>query len=402
MPNEIVDTFNVENQDYHFEAPMDNLPVEGSKKAVMSGGVWQRLQEESILNNKQLQDMVFGNRYARHWAQGIGANTAYEMQYLVRANGLWECGSYEHGVWWSEDGKVWTQGTGGNTTYGIQHLVYANGLWVCGSRGHGIWWSEDGKSWTQGTGVASNLTTVGLGFAGNLWLYVGNDTHIYWSEDGKNWTQGESPSLGAGGNAIIRYANGVYVVGSKSSDGAYAWSEDGKNWYSWTVASAPTTLFTVSDFAYDNSLWVAVTSVGLLWSEDGKNWTIAKMVDYSSGFVTYAGGIWLFSGRDGSQRGVGVWWSVDGKTWTQGTGFTAAYIQHPVYTNGLWVCGSVSHGIWWSTDGKSWTQGTGANTSYTMQYIVYANGIWVCGSDSHGMWYGTSFEDLFNVGTPAP
>ena len=38
-------------------------------------------------------------------------------------------------------GKSWTQGTGDNTTYVIQCLVYANGLWVCGSYSHGLWWS---------------------------------------------------------------------------------------------------------------------------------------------------------------------------------------------------------------------------------------------------------------------
>ena len=38
-------------------------------------------------------------------------------------------------------GKHWTQGTGANTTYAMQDLVYANGLWVCGSDDHGMWWS---------------------------------------------------------------------------------------------------------------------------------------------------------------------------------------------------------------------------------------------------------------------
>jgi hypothetical protein len=66
------------------------------------------------------------------------------MQYLVYANGLWVCGSY-NGLWWSEDGKNWTQGTGANTTYRMQYLVYANGLWVCGSQYHGIWWGTSVK-----------------------------------------------------------------------------------------------------------------------------------------------------------------------------------------------------------------------------------------------------------------
>jgi hypothetical protein len=64
------------------------------------------------------------------------------MRYLVYANGLWVCGSYNHGLWWSEDGKNWTQGIGENTTYAMQFLVYANGLWVCASDSHGMWYSS--------------------------------------------------------------------------------------------------------------------------------------------------------------------------------------------------------------------------------------------------------------------
>ena len=77
----------------------------------------------------------------KSWTQGTGANTTYNMQYLVYANGLWVCGSTGKGMWWSADGKSWTQGTGANTTYTMYDLVYANGLWVCGSEGHGCWWS---------------------------------------------------------------------------------------------------------------------------------------------------------------------------------------------------------------------------------------------------------------------
>ena len=104
----------------------------------------------------KLSSVEFRNA-GKSWTQGTGANTAYTMQYLVYANGLWVCGSNNFGMWWSADGKSWTQGTGGNTSYRMQYLVYANGLWVCGSA-HGMWWSKDGKSWTQGTGANTTHT----------------------------------------------------------------------------------------------------------------------------------------------------------------------------------------------------------------------------------------------------
>ena len=77
----------------------------------------------------------------KSWTQGTGDNTTYRVLDLSYANGLWVCGSIDHGMWWSEDGKSWTQGTGANTTYSVLDLSYANGLWVCGSLRQGVCWS---------------------------------------------------------------------------------------------------------------------------------------------------------------------------------------------------------------------------------------------------------------------
>ena len=70
-------------------------------------------------------------------------DTAFNKYELVYANGLWICASYNHGMWWSEDGKAWTQGTGENTAYSIYGVAYADGVVICGGAGNGMWWSGE-------------------------------------------------------------------------------------------------------------------------------------------------------------------------------------------------------------------------------------------------------------------
>ena len=156
---------------------------------------------------------IFGRFLARKWTQGTGGNASYNMRFLVYANGLWVCGSEDHGIWWSEDGKSWTQGTGGNASYNMQYLVYANGLWVCGSGSHGIWWSEDGKSWTQGTGGNTSYSMRDPVYANGLWV-CGSESHGIWrSEDGKSWTQGTGDNTSYTMQHLV-YANGIWVCSS--------------------------------------------------------------------------------------------------------------------------------------------------------------------------------------------
>ena len=151
----------------------------------------------------------------KSWTQGTGANTTYTMQYLVYANGLWACASYNNGIWWSEDGKSWTQGTGVEPSSNIREPTYANGLWVCGSNGRGMWWSEDGKSWTQGTGENTAYTMQFLVYANanGLWVCGSSSNGVWWSEDGKSWTQGTGANTTYTMQYLV-YANGLLVYGS--------------------------------------------------------------------------------------------------------------------------------------------------------------------------------------------
>ena len=171
MPRKIVDTFNVDGEDYSIEPVIDPIPLEGSQHAVMGGGVYSELiatrgatavetgrNVNGAFTRKGAFDYtlgsisasswlgkVFGRMFGRAWTQGTGANTTYNMQYyLTYANCIWVCGSSSHGVWWSEDGKAWTRGIGiadGAAGGDIEILAYVNGLWLCSCTNHGIWWS---------------------------------------------------------------------------------------------------------------------------------------------------------------------------------------------------------------------------------------------------------------------
>ena len=223
----------------------------------------------SLNITKGFLSVVFGRLLGRVWHQGTGANTSYRMQYLVYANGLWVCGSYGHGMWWSEDGKSWTQGTGADSAC-MQYLVYANGLWVCGSEGNGMWWSKDGKSWTQGTGANTSHNMRYLVYANGLWVCCSYNAGVWYSEDGKSWSQGTGANTSHDMRYLV-YANGLWVCCGYSS-GMWC-SEDGK---SWSQGSGANTSYNMSYLVYVNGLWVCCSEDHGVWYADSVEDLIAN------------------------------------------------------------------------------------------------------------------------------
>lgn len=325
----------------------------------------------------------------KSWTQGTGANTSYKMWEFTYANGLWVCGSNYHGCWWSEDGKAWTQGTGTNTEENMYKAIFANGIWVCSSD-KGCWWSADGKSWTQGTGANTSYKMLYLTYANNIWVcYADNDNGMWWSEDGKTWTQGTGGGTSQTTMCVL-YANGLWVAGGY---GRYLkWSTDGKNW---TVLDN-SGLSAVLCLVYANGLWVAGTSGGgAFWSTDGKNWTQGSGIsDQSDMSVAYANGHWVCMGE--FNYGGKVWWSGDGKNWTQGTGAQTLQLYNLMCVNGIWF--ACRDGVWRSEDGKSWAKSGGGLDNISINHLVYANGMFVCGTEGNGAWY-SAIDDLIADGT---
>ena len=319
-------------------------------------------------------------------SQGTGNNTAYTMQHVMYANGIWVSGSVAHGLWWSEDGKNWTQADTPNaTTRDVYVVAYIGGLWFAGFRFKGVWWSENGKDWTQNettpnTSSVRDSSVRSLAYHDGMYL-AGTTSKVLWSEDGKNWTQSTITA------SYVTYANELWFAGGSS----VYWSENGIDWTQCTGVY-PVEVYSI---IYANSSWVMSTLTGVYWSEDGKVWTRNNdvgMVKISVLMLT--NNLWVLGCTEGTNR---VWWSENGKDWTAGTGYDAnTSVSSIAYHEGLWVLGSVSKGLWWSENGKDWTR---SNTPISLQIVcvVYAEGVWLAGSKNKGIWKSLDGKDWTQI-----
>jgi hypothetical protein len=120
-----------------------------------------------------------------------------------------------------------------------------------------------------------------------------------------------------------------------------------------------------------------------------KSWTQGRggNTSYAMQHLVYANGIWV-CGSDWS----GVWWSEDGKNWLQGTGVPSnKRIDFLVYSGGMFVCGNNKEndflGLWWSEDGKNWTKSSDTTNFAYIHDLQYANGLWQCAVYNQGFWW---------------
>jgi hypothetical protein len=466
MPNEIVDKFNVENQDYHFEAPIDNFPVEGSKKAVMSGGVWQRFQEESLLENKQLQDMIFGDRYYKTW---MPVNTGAYFSRVVYANGLFVAGTGKFllnggtGCYWSTDGLEWHAGTSSIasfSTMSVQDLLFKDGAWYCCGRDDYIYKSADGKNW-EPINIQTRERWKYIRVSGNIVVGVtnyGDATHVT-TDVGMNhvriYIDGEivSTSLGGGIFYAMEEYDGLFLIsydyqGSGSgSDGLYYWEKNTES-FSWTrgtiSGSGSGGSVTTWGLLHVEGYWLA----SMFYSLDGKTWQRRGMIDSNPFGMLYdvlkIDDGYLFATSAGLFRAD----TLTGKTRRINAGAcmkfyvsgSAIYVL-PAATNSstaLMQCSTDGGATWGPKSGTTMDSDT-----YLWMYahlegaLVYREGVWIYATggdlkvsfDDMVSWeimgkgqfvqplpdgrllaiqreatpiHSLIFEDLFNVGTSAP
>jgi len=178
-------------------------------------------------------------------------------------------------------------------------------------------------------------------------------------------------------------------------------------WVAIPVGAASST-FTVShsitDVAYGDGRWVAVSSTGnrMAHSTDGVNWTAITSTGFSSveavSAVAYSDGTWVAVG------GTRVAHSTDGISWTStNLGathgiFQGASIVAVAYGNGRWVVvgsqGRMAH----STNGINWTAipagGGAAGSQFSnnnlIHDIAYGNGRWVAVGSQGRMAHSTN------------
>ena len=361
-----------------------------------TGRLPQAVGSEKMFMSKRYLSTLYGIQQVKCWVRAKGDNTSFTMSRPVFANGLWVCGSTEHGMWYSEDnGDHWVQGTGDNTEYTMGSPVYANGLWVAGSTSYGLWWSEDGKSWTRAEDLTEGYFTSGtmqyVTYANGLWVCGSIEKGAWWSEDGKSWTQGTGSNTGYTMQYFL-YANNLWVAGSVEH-GAW-WSEDGK---SWTQGTGNNTGYTMQEVMYVNDTWIFGSKNGIWYGESGKSWLTGTGTSTEFyNIIHIEKSTWGAIGKDTNGYSV-VYISVNNGTGWYSPFITGSGSQHfgmgyLRYANGVCVVGStktviqyISSYLYYNLQApynrqqNDWSLCTAVGFSNTTKVtnIMYANGVWL-------------------------
>lgn len=376
MPAQVVDSFNVEGQEYHIEPILDPVPIENSQHAVMSGGVFA--DKSSVPVEGSTKNFTAGGAFdffLKHtdkteWAKFLLADklwlnwevpnvltsnfTDYTILFILKKiNGIWFCGldrgpggsGRYGGLWYSIDNaKTWQQcqsssgSTADMTVVQALCLYYDDTLqlYIAGFHTAGLWWSEDGITWTQSNftgGTPWHITRFGSK------LCVGfNAGNIQYSENGKNWTVASTTVRPSQVNSI-RIINGVCLMlgpssGTGDTSSPVVWSEDGVTWTKSTGFDTETTVRQRDDgrveqtgFYVLNNMIVLGTSTGVYTSTDnGKSWTkrLAN-TGVSSSYLLYNGKVFVCP-----TNGAGIQYSTNGIDWHQGSGITSTYYTYAV------------------------------------------------------------------------
>jgi hypothetical protein len=206
--------------------------------------------------------------------------------------------------------------------------------------------SFDGASWIVGNGFTDHaphsiaygndvyvMTGMHEPNGGNTARFIARSTDY-----GTTWTAtfyGDDFE-GAEGN-IVRFADGIFMVGGYSSDPERAWlatsDDDGVTWTEQDMSFlSPVTSSMVTDLAHDgDSRWVAQCNIDSIsvpaYSDDnGETWTIAGTpptfadgTRYSAPRLAYGNDIWVCVDDEplSPHQTASIWTSPDGDVWTQ-------------------------------------------------------------------------------------
>jgi hypothetical protein len=183
----------------------------------------------------------------------------------------------------------------------------------------------------------------------------------------------------------------------------------------WRTASwSPfTTNDTITDFAYGNGRYAAVSASGIIaWSEDGDIWKRAAITPNDSvisiNAVYHANGIFIAVANNGKivRSTNGVNWTVDTLTSEQGGGFTEnEAIRSIAWGAGNFIVVGDNAKIFYSNNGITWRNGP--NTGFPSH--VYLNDVafeptysmfFTVGNDGSWGWINTATLDSFSRYNP--
>jgi hypothetical protein len=243
-------------------------------------------------------------------------------------------------------------------------------------------------SWNAPTTIASGMVdNTGTALTSGQAL-VAIPPAIYFTAEPKSYTFGynntavtiftpwaESATPNSTANKVIRYLNGLFLMGSGS---AIFTSTDLITWTQRLTGAVST----ISDFAWNGTnLYMAQANSGHVYtSADAITWTLrGSNASTASCATTFGAGLFVTAVNTGGAGSTGYYTSTDGVTWTGRTATTTTLRYSIAFGNSIFVGVGGNSVIESSPDGITWTSrlnlGAGA-----FQGVAYLNGkFWVWG-----------------------
>lgn len=152
---------------------------------------------------------------------------------------------------YSSDGITWTGVSAGSAAFNC--LATNAGTTVAAGNSGTLYYSTNATTWTAGTSNTAT-TLTGVAYGNGVWVAVGNAGTLISSTDGITWTVRTS-SFGTSSISDVAYSNGTFMAVSSSTN-KIATSKDGINWTQMSMYQQP---FVAGDSFY----YIAANTTGL-------------------------------------------------------------------------------------------------------------------------------------------
>jgi hypothetical protein len=257
------------------------------------------------------------------------------------------CGAYGNGIFitagWGEFGadQVARSTNGGfswtTSRHGMNYNAFCFGDGLLVGVGYGsAQWSSDGIAWTNA--YIGSINPLGVAYGAGNYVAVGQSGAIFTTTNLSTWTARNLPICPI---AALAHGNGVSVGISGNCAMIYS-SEDGIHFIQRRECGG-----FLTSIKFENDIFVAAGSIGILISADGTNW--ASFSPPGTGAILSLGheqGVWVAVCQN-------IISSVDATNWTVRVE-NAGHMDGLIYGNDRWVAFGWDGLIWSSPDGTNW------------------------------------------------
>lgn len=258
------------------------------------------------------------------------------------------------GVYSSLDGITWNIVTGAANTGIFVSSYFANDAWVAASI-NGLYYTLDvtgATGWTVTTGAATGVFAK-LAYGNNIWVATSGD-NLYNSIDGITWNALSYTGLGF---YAINFANGVFQVGSNNAtnSGIYN-STDGITFNVTNITSG-----SFHQFIYENNMWIAIGTAGILYANNNTIWVPTNIVSGIFNEVVFNNNTWV------AVSNAGIFYSLNGTAWSV-TDVNSGIYTSLAFGNNIYIAGGTT-GTTFSYNGSVWAinnNATGTYNGYTI------------------------------------